>query len=67
MEIRIRGQYAGRTMSQTWDAGELGCSRLIFELRDRVGKLAPGEELRIRALDPGAPDRPAGLVPDDRP
>jgi len=53
-------EYVGATMTQTWNAGELGCSRLVLELRDRMAQLAPGEELELTALDPGAPiDLPA--------
>ena len=47
-------------MENRWDAGELGCSRLVFELRTRVNGLAPGEALEVVARDPGAPvDIPA--------
>jgi tRNA 2-thiouridine synthesizing protein A len=60
MESREWRGYSGAAMTQTWDAGELGCSRLIFELRERVARLAPGEDLKFIALDPGAPiDLPA--------
>jgi len=43
-----------------WDAGDLGCSQLIFQLRSRLIDLAPGEEIEVTAHDPGAPiDVPA--------
>jgi tRNA 2-thiouridine synthesizing protein A len=37
-----------------WDAGELGCSRLIFELRNQLEKIPPGETLELVARDDGA-------------
>ena len=47
-------------MRVSFDAGELGCSHLILELRDRLGRLSPGDELEVTARDPGAPiDLPA--------
>jgi tRNA 2-thiouridine synthesizing protein A len=42
-------------LRESWDAGELGCSRLVFELRRRVNELSPGDELEVIAHDPGAP------------
>ena len=42
-------------MSEQWDAGELGCSRLIFELRKRVETLEPGAAIEVRAADEAAP------------
>jgi tRNA 2-thiouridine synthesizing protein A len=43
-----------------WDAGGMGCGDLVLELRMRLGALAPGGLLRLRATDPGAPvDLPA--------
>jgi tRNA 2-thiouridine synthesizing protein A len=47
-------------LGERWDAGEMGCGQLVFELRHRVGELRPGERLEIVARDPGAPtDLPA--------
>lgn len=47
-------------MEQQWDAGEIGCSRLLVELAKRVDGLSPGETIEIIARDPGAPvDVPA--------
>jgi tRNA 2-thiouridine synthesizing protein A len=34
-----------------WDAGELGCARLVLGLRRRIDALAPGQILRIIAHD----------------
>jgi tRNA 2-thiouridine synthesizing protein A len=43
-----------------WDAGDLGCGELVLELRSRLGRLRPGQVLRLTARDPGAPaDIPA--------
>jgi tRNA 2-thiouridine synthesizing protein A len=43
-----------------WDAADLGCGELVLELRRRLGRMRPGEILRLIALDPGAPaDLPA--------
>jgi len=38
----------------TWDAGDMGCGELVFDLRLRMNALAPGIVLRLRATDPGA-------------
>ncbi len=42
--------------SDEWDAGGMGCGDLVLELRLRLGRLAPGGELRVTARDPGAPE-----------
>lgn len=43
-----------------WDAGDMGCGRLVMELKNRVNRLSPGDRIEIVALDPGAPvDLPA--------
>jgi tRNA 2-thiouridine synthesizing protein A len=43
-----------------WNAGELGCGELVLELRRRLEAMAPGQVLKLTALDPGAPaDLPA--------
>jgi tRNA 2-thiouridine synthesizing protein A len=45
---------------EDWDAGELGCGDLVIRLRFRIKAMQPGQVLRVRALDPGAPqDLPA--------
>ncbi len=45
---------------EQWDAGDMGCGELVLELRSRVGRLRPGQVLKLVALDPGAPaDLPA--------
>ena len=47
-------------MHATWDAGEMGCSRLLVELRARLAALSPGDTLEVVARGPGAPvDVPA--------
>lgn len=51
---------AQRAADLEWDAGELGCGELVLELRLRLDEMAPGQILKLRALDPGAPaDLPA--------
>jgi len=40
--------------SQRWDAGEMGCGQLAFELHLRIKKMSPGESLELIARDPGA-------------
>jgi tRNA 2-thiouridine synthesizing protein A len=42
-------QVAGR-----WDAGNLGCGELVFELRERLAGLSPGSLLELIANDSGA-------------
>lgn len=43
-----------------WDAGEMGCGQLVFELRRRMNELPAGDTLELTALSPGAPtDLPA--------
>jgi len=47
-------------VQQRWDAGEIGCGQLVFELRRRLLEMKPGEELEVIAQSPGAPtDLPA--------
>ena len=47
-------------MGERWDAGEIGCGQLVFELRLRVDKMNPEDRLEVIARDPGAPtDLPA--------
>jgi len=47
-------------LEDRWDAGEMGCGQLVFELRRRVNELEPGGRLEVVVRDPGAPtDLPA--------
>jgi tRNA 2-thiouridine synthesizing protein A len=47
-------------MDAEWNAGDLGCGELVLELRERLGRLRPGQVIRLIARDPGAPaDLPA--------
>jgi tRNA 2-thiouridine synthesizing protein A len=39
---------------ERWDAGEIGCGQLVFELRRRMDQLKPGERLEVISHDPGA-------------
>jgi tRNA 2-thiouridine synthesizing protein A len=41
-------------MTRRWDAGELGCSRLIFELKAQLERIPKGECLEVVVRDPGA-------------
>jgi tRNA 2-thiouridine synthesizing protein A len=43
-----------------WDAGDLGCGDLVLELRNKISVLKPGQIIKLRATDSGAPqDLPA--------
>lgn len=45
---------------ESWDAGGRGCGELVFELMMRLRALRPGQILRLRTTDLGAPqDIPA--------
>ena len=47
-------------LKERWDAGEIGCGQLVFELRLRMNQMTPGDRLEVIAHDPGAPtDLPA--------
>ena len=47
-------------MENRWDAGEIGCGQLVFELHLRMSRMSPGDRIEITARDPGAPsDLPA--------
>jgi tRNA 2-thiouridine synthesizing protein A len=39
---------------ESWDAGEMGCGQLVFELARRVNAMAPGERLEVTIRDVGA-------------
>jgi len=43
-----------------WEAGELGCGQLVFELRRQLDGVEPGAHLEVITHAPGAPvDLPA--------
>jgi len=45
---------------ESWDAGDLGCGELVLPLRFKLKAMQPGQIIRVRATDPGAPtDLPA--------
>jgi len=47
-------------MEPRWDAGEMGCGQLVFELRRRMQELKAGDMLEVIAQSAGAPvDLPA--------
>ena len=37
-----------------WNAGDLGCGELVFELKIRMAALPPKSILKVTAEDPGA-------------
>ena len=41
-------------MTARWDAGDMGCGQLVFELSRRVNQMTPGDTLEVVARDPGA-------------
>jgi len=52
--------YAADAASPAWDAGDAACGDLVLELRLKLRAMQPGQILRVRATDPGAPgDLPA--------
>jgi tRNA 2-thiouridine synthesizing protein A len=47
-------------MQERWEAGDIGCGQLVYELHRRMQGMQPGDRLEIIAHDPGAPtDLPA--------
>ena len=47
-------------MEHVWDAGGMGCGKLVIELKRRMDPLRPGERITVTARGPGAPhDLPA--------
>jgi len=47
-------------VEHVWDAGGMGCGKLVIELRKRMDEIAPGDRIRVTARGPGAPhDVPA--------
>jgi len=53
---RSLGGVAGLDPDSEWDAGDMGCGELVFELRLRFKALRPGQILKLTARDPGAPE-----------
>jgi tRNA 2-thiouridine synthesizing protein A len=48
------------TYDSEWDAGNMGCGDLVLDLRIRINVLKPGQVLKLRATNSGAPvDLPA--------
>jgi tRNA 2-thiouridine synthesizing protein A len=39
-----------------WDAGNMGCGDLVLELRKKMSLLKPGQVLKLKATDSGAPE-----------
>ena len=56
-EWRASGAIA---VEERWDAGEIGCGQLVFELHTRLNRMKAGERLEVITSDAGAPkDLPA--------
>lgn len=53
---RSLGGIEGIYTDSEWDAGDMGCGELVFELRMRLKPLRPGQILKLTARDPGAPE-----------
>ena len=47
---------SGGAADAEWDAGDMACGDLVWELRARLRRMAPGAVLRVIARDPGAPE-----------
>ena len=59
LDSKDRRWWNGR-LEHRWDAGEMGCGQLVFELRRRMNELKSGDRLEVIAQSPGAPaDLPA--------
>ena len=53
-------KHAAPPIDEQWDAGDLGCGELVLELRWWLGRMRPGQVIKLTTLDPGAPaDIPA--------
>ncbi len=53
-------QSKGMLLKERWEAGEIGCGQLVFELSVRLNGIKPGDTLEVISNDPGAPvDLPA--------
>lgn len=49
-----------KRVTERWDAGEMGCGQLVFELQRRLKAMRAGESIEVVARSPGAPvDLPA--------
>ena len=47
-------------MEHVWDAGGMGCGKLVIELKKRIDEIEPGDTITVTARGPGAPhDLPA--------
>lgn len=52
--------YWGNKVNHRFDAGEMGCGQLAFQLHLRLKQMNPGDTIEVIAHDPGAPaDLPA--------
>jgi tRNA 2-thiouridine synthesizing protein A len=53
---RAVGELERMHPDSEWDAGDMGCGELVFELRIRLKPMRPGQLLKLTARDPGAPE-----------
>ena len=57
---RALGEPERTLPDSEWDAGDMGCGELVFQLRLRLNPMRPGQLLKLTARDPGVPqDLPA--------
>ena len=52
----IPGSNIDSDYDSEWDAGNMGCGDLVLQLRNKINVLKPGQILRVKATDSGAPE-----------
>ena len=53
---RALGELDRTPPHSEWDAGDMGCGELIFQLSMRLKPMHPGQLLKLTARDPGVPE-----------
>jgi tRNA 2-thiouridine synthesizing protein A len=53
---RALGEPERTLPDSEWDAGDMGCGELVFQLRLRLNPMRPGQLLKLTARDPGVPE-----------
>ena len=56
LSSRAWGELERPLLDSEWDAGDMGCGELVFQLRLRLKSMLPGQLLKLTARDPGAPE-----------